>query len=250
MRIILLEPNGTIADALAKRCKTSQIDVDILCDEDSLEGVKGKDLTHYAAILVGSVQDPEMLIEVLRNDCGETPIILLSDVKNPQLAIRAFSAGADDFVIKPFNSSELKARILARSRRTLGKASTAFKLGKLTIFYDGRDPEVGGKRIKLSHREHAIFSYLAQNVGRVVSKESVYAAVYGSMDCEPFDKVIDVYICKLRKKLADATGGQQFIETVYCRGYKMDRPENTVVQRLGGGGRKSSASTNNAQAAA
>ncbi|MEE4211516.1 MAG: response regulator transcription factor [Parvularcula sp.] len=238
MRIILLEPNEIIADALVKRCKASHIDTDLLSTEDELTGVAGKDLAHYAAILVGSVEDPCELVEKLRQDCGETPIILLSDMKNPQLAIRAFSAGADDFVVKPFNAPELKARILARSRRLLGNASTAFKLGKLTIFYDGRDPEVGGKRIKLSHREHAIFSYLANNVGRVVSKESVYSAVYGSMDCEPFDKVIDVYICKLRKKLADATDGQQFIETVYCRGYKMDKPENTVVQRLGGGGRK------------
>lgn len=238
MRIILLEPNAVIADALVSRCKTSQIDVDVLSSSEELDVVAGKDLAPYAAVLVGSVDEPCARIEALRRDCDETPIILLSDVKNPQLAIRAFSAGADDFVVKPFNAPELKARILARSRRLLGQASTAFKLGKLTIYYDGRDPEVAGTRIKLSHREHAIFSYLAQNVGRVVSKESVYQAVYGSMDCEPFDKVIDVYICKLRKKLADATGGQQFIETVYCRGYKMDKPENTVVQRLGGGGRK------------
>ncbi|NNU17416.1 response regulator transcription factor [Parvularcula sp. ZS-1/3] len=238
MRIILLEPNPIIAEALVSRCKSSKIDVDVLSSAEELEVVAGKDLTHYGGILVGSVEDPCELIEELHKDAGGTPIILLSDVKNPQLAIRAFSAGADDFVVKPFNAEELKARILARGRRTLGKASTAFKLGKLTIFYDGRDPEVAGQRIKLSHREHAIFTYLAKNVGRVVSKESVYSAVYGSMDCEPFDKVIDVYICKLRKKLSDATEGQQFIETVYCRGYKMDKPENTVVQRLGGGGRK------------
>jgi len=248
MRIILLEPNIVIAEALVTRCKSSQVDVDVLSTPEELDVVQGKDLGHYSAILIGSIEEPCMLIEHLREGCGETPIVLLSDVKNPQLAIRAFSAGADDFVVKPFNAPELKARILARSRRLLGKASTAFKLGKLTIFYDGRDPEVAGSRIKLSHREHAIFSYLAQNVGRVVSKESVYAAVYGSMDCEPFDKVIDVYICKLRKKLADATGGQQFIETVYCRGYKMDRPENTVVQRLGGGGRKALAQKKSAAA--
>jgi two-component system cell cycle response regulator CtrA len=248
MRIILLEPNTTIAEALVARCKTSQIDVDVLSSDEELDVVAGKDLAHYAAILVGSLEEPCHLIENLREGCGETPVILLSDTKNPQLAVRAFSAGADDFVVKPFNAPELKARILARSRRLLGQASTAFKLGKLTIFYDGRDPEVGGQRIKLSHREHAIFSYLAQNVGRVVSKESVYSAVYGSMDCEPFDKVIDVYICKLRKKLSDATGGQQFIETVYCRGYKLDRPENTVVQRLGGGGRKAIAQKKTAAA--
>jgi two-component system cell cycle response regulator CtrA len=238
MRIILLEPNAVIAEALKGRCAQSQIDVDTLSTGEEIAAVAGRDLTHYGAILVGSVEEPCVLIEALHASAGGTPIILLSDVKNPALAIRAFSAGADDFVVKPFNAEELKARILARSRRALGQASTAFKLGKLTIFYDGRDPEVAGERIKLSHREHAIFSYLAQNIGRVVSKESVYSAVYGSMDCEPFDKVIDVYICKLRKKLSDATGGQQFIETVYCRGYKMDKPENTVVQRLGGGGRK------------
>ena len=238
MRIILLEPNEIIADALKTRCKASHIDVDILSSDEEIGVVAGRDLTHYSAILVGSLSEPCDLIEAIHESASGTPIILLSDVKNPQLAVSAFSAGADDFVVKPFNASELKARILARSRRLLGQASTAFKLGKLTIFYDGRDPEVQGQRVKLSHREHAIFTYLANNVGRVVSKESVYSAVYGSMDCEPFDKVIDVYICKLRKKLADATDGQQFIETVYCRGYKMDKPENTVVQRLGGGGRK------------
>ena len=235
MRLILFESNQTISDVLAKHAKSARVDMDVIHREEEVLSLLENELTNYAAVLVGNMEDPVLVVETLRRRGVEAPIIILSDRKNAELAIRAFSAGADDFVVKPFNPAELKARIFAVSRRMSGHVNPSFELGRLTVHADGRDPEVDGRRIKLSHREHAIFHYLVRNLGRVVPKEAVYEAVYGSMDCEPFEKVIDVYICKLRKKLADATGGEQFIETVYCRGYKMDEPEKTIVRRLGGG---------------
>lgn len=235
MRLMLFESNPDIATVLVKNAKNARFDVDIIHDQQEALSLLERELANYAALLIGNMEDPVELIETLRQRGLDAPIIILSDRKNAELAISAFSAGADDFVVKPFNPSELKARIFAVTRRMNGQVDTSFALGRLTVHMDGRDPEVEGSRIKLSHREHAIFHYLVRNLGRVVSKEAVYEAVYGSIDSEPFEKVIDVYICKLRKKLADATDGEQFIETVYCRGYKMDGPEKTVVRRLGGG---------------
>lgn len=234
MRVILFESNPTIADVLVKNAKSARIDLDVInCQYEALSLLE-RELTNYAAVLIGNMEDPLEIVDAMRRRGLDAPIIVLSDCKNAELAIRTFSAGADDFVIKPFNPMELKARIFAVVRRMNGQVDTSFALGRLTVHTDGRDPEVDGRRIKLSHREHAIFHYLVRNLGRVVSKEAVYEAVYGSMDSEPFEKVIDVYICKLRKKLADATDGEQFIETVYCRGYKMDGPDKTIVRRLGG----------------
>ncbi|WP_428410372.1 response regulator transcription factor [Hyphococcus sp.] len=213
------------------------MEIDVLHDQEAVLTLREKELENYAGILVGNMDDPFSIVDKLRLSGVQTPILMLSDVKNTSNALRAFSVGADDFLIKPVNPAELKMRVHAVSRRMTGRAETSFELGKLTVHLDGRDPEVDGERIKLSHREHAIFNYLSRNLGRVVPKESVYEAVYGSMDCEPFEKVIDVYICKLRKKLAEATDGEQYIETVYCRGYKMDAPEKTDVRRLGGSGK-------------
>ena len=102
------------------------------------------------------------------------------------------------------------------------------RVGRLTVFLDGRDPEVGpaggGERLRLSQREHAILGVLASHHRRVVSKEHIYDEVYGLSGADPLDKVIDVYICKLRKKIAEATGGARYIETVYGRGYKFEAP--------------------------
>ena len=237
MRLFLFESNPSISAVLVKSAKTARMEVDLLHDQDEAVTLREKELENYAGILIGNMDDPFEIVDTLRGNGVKTPILMLSDVKNTSNALRAFSVGADDFLIKPVNPAELKMRIYAVSRRMTGRAETSFELGKLTVHLDGRDPEVDGERIKLSHREHAIFNFLTRNLGRVVPKESVYEAVYGSMECEPFEKVIDVYICKLRKKLAEATGGEQYIETVYCRGYKMDEPEKTVARRLGGNSR-------------
>jgi two-component system cell cycle response regulator CtrA len=96
----------------------------------------------------------------------------------------------------------------------------------LTAYFDGRDPVISGNRIKLSKREHSVFQHLALNSNKVISKDAIYDAVYGSAIEQPFDKVIDVYICKLRKKISAASSsGWQYIETVQGRGYKLTQPE-------------------------
>lgn len=212
--------------------RKAKIESDLIAAPDATMLDVSLDTAPYLALLVGEAPAKLELIESVRRTGVALPIASLMDHRDAAFAIESLHAGVDDVIVKPFNAHELKARLHAIKRRLAGHVDGSRRLGRLTVYYDGRDPEVDGKRIKLSHREHTIFNHLALNIGRVVAKESVYTAVYGALGAAPFDKVIDVYICKLRKKLAEATGGDQYIETVYCRGYKLDAPENTTVQRL------------------
>jgi two-component system cell cycle response regulator CtrA len=129
--------------------------------------------------------------------------------------------GADEVLVAPIKAIELKARVNAILRRSHGHASDAVKVGNIVAYFDGRDPEVAGTRMRLSQREHAVFKQLALNASKVVPKSAIYDAVYGISEMPPFEKVIDVYICKIRKKLDAATpGGGRYIETVPGRGYR------------------------------
>jgi two-component system cell cycle response regulator CtrA len=129
--------------------------------------------------------------------------------------------GADEVLVAPIKAIELKARVNAILRRSHGHASDEVKVGNIVAYFDGRDPEVAGNRMRLSQREHAVFKQLALNASKVVPKSAIYDAVYGISDMPPFEKVIDVYICKIRKKLdASTPGGGRYIETVPGRGYR------------------------------
>ncbi len=225
MRVLLAEPRDSVFDALSKalarskvRCEPlSEADIDAVLSRQSEAGGE-------CAVLVGGVADQSRFVERLRGEEFRGPILALLDLRSSDDVIRLLGSGADDALVKPINPGEAVARIQAIRRRGHGHVTASLRIGRLTVYFDGRDPEVDGRRLKLSHREHAIFTHLALQAGKVVSKNSVYEAVYGMMDSQPFDKVIDVYICKLRKKIANATAGAQYIETVYGRGYKLDEP--------------------------
>ncbi|MAY89040.1 MAG: transcriptional regulator [Pseudooceanicola sp.] len=168
---------------------------------------------------------PDLVTHVLklrRAGCDH-PIVVLREVADAEATAQVLEAGADDDVLMPARAIELRARINAVLRRVHGHSSESITLGEVTAFFDGRDPEVSGTRVKLSRKEHAIFQQLVLNARRVVSKAAIYDAVYGMSDDQPFDKVIDVYICKIRKKIGQsAESGYPYIETVHGRGYKLD----------------------------
>lgn len=197
--------------------------------------VLGKDGMTTKGILIAdgpSAQQQQETMDFLKSIRSAgclNPVICIMDMKNSQRAADLINSGADDVVVRPFKGVEIAARINGINRRSYGHVSSSVVIGNITAYFDGRDPDVNGKRLKLSHREHAIFSHLALQHGRVISKENLYEAVYGMLDNQPFDKVIDVYICKLRKKLENATEGQQYIETVYGRGYKLAAPDGEKI---------------------
>ncbi|MBK3773580.1 DNA-binding response regulator [Azospirillum brasilense] len=226
MRAVLVEPNPLIADALGRQLGMGKIRYDRQ-DWAGLEELlqqQGADGLGYDAIVLGSVDDPARCVAALRAHQVGAAILCLLDRRCVATTVELLHAGADDVLVKPVVSAEVRARIEVARRRSRGLLSNAVRVGRLTVFLDGRDPEVGGERLRLSQREHAILGVLAAHHRRVVSKEHIYDEVYGLSGADPLDKVIDVYICKLRKKIAEATGGARYIETVYGRGYKFEAP--------------------------
>ena len=129
-------------------------------------------------------------------------------------------------MVSPIRGAEVLSRMNSVIRRLYGHAAESIVMGELTVFFDGRDPIISGCRIKLSKREHSVFQHLALNSNKVISKDAIYDAIYGSSIDQPFDKIIDVYICKLRKKITAASKNRwQYIETVQGRGYRLMVPK-------------------------
>ena len=132
--------------------------------------------------------------------------------------MRGLGFGADDYMTKPFHKDELVARIHAVVRRSKGHAQSVILTGELLVNLDTKTVEVGGQRVHLTGKEYQMLELLSLRKGTTLTKEMFLNHLYGGMD-EPELKIIDVFICKLRKKLATAAGGKNFIETVWGRGY-------------------------------
>ena len=226
MRAALVEPNPLIAEALGRQLGMGKIRYDRL-DWPELEerlAEQGGEALGFDAIVLGGVPDPAVVVASLRAQRVTAAVLCLLERRDVAATVALLHAGADDVLVKPVVSAEVRARIEVARRRARGLVSNAVRVGRLTVFLDGRDPDVDGERLRLSQREHAILGVLAAHHRRVVSKEHIYDEVYGLSGADPLDKVIDVYICKLRKKIAEATGGARYIETVYGRGYKFEAP--------------------------
>jgi two-component system cell cycle response regulator CtrA len=149
------------------------------------------------------------------------PVLVIRESRNSQETAEALDVGADDDIILPVNGIEVRSRISSIVRRTCGHMSDSITIDEVTAYMDGRDPKISGNQVKLTPREYAIFQYLFVNSPKVVSRIAIYDTVYSLADTQPFDKVIDVYICKIRKKISAASeSGYHYIETVFGRGYK------------------------------
>ena len=137
--------------------------------------------------------------------------------------VRGLGLGADDYMTKPFHKSELVARIHAIVRRSKGHAQSVVQTGDLLVNLDAKTVEVGGARVHLTVKEYQMLELLSLRKGTTLTKEMFLNNLYGGMD-EPEIKIIDVFICKLRKKLANASSGKDYIETVWGRGYVLREP--------------------------
>lgn len=154
------------------------------------------------------------------------PVLVLRAERDPEAAMATLDAGADDDIVGPLTGLELRARVNAITRRFHGHAAASIHVGDVTAYFDGRDPEVAGQPMKLSQRELAIFQQIALAAPRVVSKSRIYDAVYGMADDQPFDKVIDVYIHRIRRKIEEMSPlSDPHIRTLRGRGYKLDPAE-------------------------
>ncbi|MEO0712351.1 MAG: response regulator transcription factor [Pseudomonadota bacterium] len=178
--------------------------------------------TMAAGFLLAETDQLAEQIDALRSAACAHPIVVMRDFRSAAAAAQSINLGADQDMVIPIKGFELKARINATIRRAKGHITKEVRVGAVTAFLDGRDPEIDGSRVRLSSKEHEIFQQLALNAGRVVSKAAIYDSVYAVAEVPPFDKVVDVYICKIRKKFDAVTKtGSAYIETVPGRGYRL-----------------------------
>nr|WP_274705717.1 response regulator transcription factor [Salipiger pentaromativorans] len=180
-------------------------------------------------LLSGHPRIVEHIARLRKSGC-RNPILVLRDQRDPEAAMETLDAGADDDIVGPVTGFELRSRVNAITRRFHGHAAASVHIGDVTAYFDGRDPDVAGQPMKLSQRELAIFQQIALAAPRVVSKSRIYDAVYGMAEEQPFDKVIDVYICRIRKKIEEMSPlGDPHIRTIRGRGYKL-APESPDEQ--------------------
>ena len=151
-----------------------------------------------------------------------TPILILSGLNDTTDKVKGLGFGADDYLTKPFNKTELIARVQAIIRRSKGHADSIVYTGRMVVNLQAHTVEIDGRPIRLTGKEYAIIELLSLRKGLTLTKEMFLNHLYGGMD-EPELKIIDVFICKLRKKLCEALGGENYIETVWGRGYVLKK---------------------------
>src|SRR5262245_25128403 len=229
MRVLLIEDDSATAQSIELMLKSESFNV--YTTDLGEEGIDLGKVYDYDIILL-DLNLPDMSgLEVLRTlrVCKvRTPILILSGLAGVADKVSGLGFGADDYMTKPFHKAELIARIHAIVRRSKGHAQSVIQTGDLVVDLDTKTVEVSAQRVYPTAKEYQMLELLSLRKGMTLTKEMFLNQLYGGMD-EPEQKIIDVFICKLRKKLQAATGGQHYIETVWGRGYVLRDPADAHV---------------------
>ena len=225
MRVLLVEDDSSVAKSIQLMLQSEGYIVDSTdLGEDGLEIGK---LYDYDIILLDLMLpdiDGYEVLRRLRAARVTTPILILSGLTELDHKIKGLGFGADDYLTKPFDKRELVARIQAIVRRSKGHSDSVIRTGRLTVNLDTRMVEIDNHPLHLTGKEYGILELLSLRKGTTLTKEMFLNHLYGGMD-EPELKIIDVFVCKLRKKLANASSGENYIETVWGRGYVLRDPQ-------------------------
>lgn len=169
-----------------------------------LQSISDADLAAVQAVIVGETAD-RLGMPALVRARARTPIIALKETAGLDETLDLFSAGADDVVKKPAPVRELVVRAMAIWRRASDAREEA-EFGRLTVYFDSRDPTVDGESVELPRRERQILEYLVKNRRRRVTKTQLFNAIYGLFNENVDETVIEGHISKLRKKLRHRLG--------------------------------------------
>jgi two-component system, cell cycle response regulator CtrA len=224
MRVLLVEDDSATAASISMMLQAEGF----VCDTTDLgeDGLEIGKLYDYDIIILDLILpdlDGYEVLRRLRLAKVRTPILILSGLTGLDDKVKGLGFGADDFLTKPFERRELLARIQAIVRRAKGHAESAIRTGKLTVNLESHTVDIEGKPLHLTGKEYGILELLSLRKGTTLTKEMFLNHLYGGMD-EPEPKIIDVFVCKLRKKLTNAAKGDNYIETVWGRGYVLREP--------------------------
>lgn len=224
MRVLLIEDDAAVLDVLSLSLEQQSI----RCDKarSGEEGLTYTNLYEYDAIVLDLLlpdMDGYELVRRLRSQNNTTPILILSGLAESVDKVRGLCVGADDYLTKPFDKKELVARLHAIVRRSKGHAASTIRIGRLSLNLEEKCASVDDIPVNLTSKEYAILELLAMRKGSTLGKDVFLTHLYNGMD-EPELKIIDVFVCKLRKKLATASGGENYIDTIWGRGYVLRNP--------------------------
>ncbi len=229
MRVLMIEDDPGTAKSI--ELMLTHANLNVYGTDMGEEGIDLARLYDYDLILL-DLDLPDMtgheVLRQLRLSRIETPILILSGSDDTESKIKGFGFGADDYLTKPFHREELVARIHAIIRRSKGHAQSVIHTGKICVNLDAKTVEVDSEPVHLTGKEYQMLELLSLRKGTTLTKEMFLNHLYGGMD-EPELKIIDVFICKLRKKLSLATEGENYIETVWGRGYVLRDPSVQTV---------------------
>ena len=230
MRVLLVEDDPATSRSI--EMMLTHANLNVYATDLGEEGVDLAKLYDYDLILL-DLDLPDMdgheVLRQLRLARVETPILILTGSDDTENKIKGFGFGADDYLTKPFHREELVARIHAIIRRSKGHAQSVINTGRISVNLDAKTVDVEGKTVHLTGKEYQMLELLSLRKGTTLTKEMFLNHLYGGMD-EPELKIIDVFICKLRKKLSVATSGDNYIETVWGRGYVLRDPDPIEIE--------------------
>jgi two-component system cell cycle response regulator CtrA len=226
MRVLLIEDDASIAESIELMLQSESFNVYTtnFCEE-------GIDLgkLYDCDIILLDLNLPDMsgfeVLRSLRISKVKTPVLILSGLAGIRDKVKGLGFGADDYMTKPFHKDELIARIHAIVRRSKGHAQSLIQTGDFVVNLDTKTVKVNGAQVHLTGKEYQMLELLSLRKGTTLTKEMFLNHLYGGMD-EPVGKIIDVFMCKLRKKLANASDGKDYIETSWGRGYFLREPSD------------------------
>ncbi|MDR2417344.1 MAG: response regulator transcription factor [Holosporales bacterium] len=226
MRVLVVEDDSPTARGIEFTLRNSGFVVDVT--DLGQDGFEIGRLYDYDIILLDLLLPDLNGYEVIRRlrACNtHTPILVISGILGARDRVKCLDMGADDYLTKPFDKKELMSRIQAVVRRSKGHPQSVIRTGRLTVNLQTHTAMVDdGLIIHLTSKEYSILELLCLRKGTTLTKDVFLNHLYGGLD-EPELKIIDVFICKLRHKLAEALDGENYIETVWGRGYVLRDPK-------------------------
>jgi two-component system cell cycle response regulator CtrA len=223
MKVLLIDDEFAVSRGIELVLRGEDIYVDTAeCGEEGIDFARHFD---YDAIIM-DLNLPDMngleVLKTLRRGHIDTPVIILSGSAAVDSKVKALNNGADDYMTKPFSNEELVGRLRALVRRSKGYSDSRISFGQMTLDIVAKTVEAQGRRVPLSGKEYQILELLSLRRGSAVSKETLINHIYSDGE-GPDSPTIGLFVFRLRKKLAAASGGEHFIETVREQGYLMPR---------------------------
>lgn len=220
MRVLLLDAEDRRRDRTADQLA---LDGHVVESVDLIDDVSQLCRFSDFDLLIIEADDAPGVIRTLRRQKITTPLVVISDPAPSAVRIRALRDGADDYVTRPLELEELSARMTAVVRRSKGLASDIVEVGPLALNLASRSVEIDGRPLPLTPKEYAVLEVLGLRRGRVIGREALLDQIYGSAE-DRHEKIIDVYVCRLRQKLQRVRGGRDMLQTEWGRGFVLREP--------------------------